>query len=233
MKLPKLTGPLLGMTLVLQGAILYVDWHNRSNQRANRPSGQPEPIQTAEPNTVVNVAGLPALGKEDAKVVIVEFSDFECPFCIRHATSVFPQLKEQWVATGKLRYVAANNPLPMHSHARLLATASLCADQQNRYWDMHDVLFSKQPKTTEEVLSIAHDLSLNGRTFASCLEENQQLNERLNNEIEVAQKLGLQATPGFAVGFIDQDTVHIKKFIRGAQPVEIFSRIVEELLRSS
>jgi protein-disulfide isomerase len=116
--------------------------------RGGRPSAPPPP-------EAVDLGKGAPLGRADAPVAVVEFSEFQCPFCRRFYEGTFAQLKENYVATGKLRYVFRDFPLPIHSQARRAAVAARCARHQGGFWPMHDALFANQdrlgPDTYEEL----------------------------------------------------------------------------------
>src|SRR3989440_6854912 len=106
----------------------------RSAQGGVAPSG---PVRTS-------VADGPLLGRADAPVTLVEFADYQCPFCQRFFATTLPALKKDYIDTGKLRYVFRDFPLDMHAHARQSAEAAHCAGEQGKYWAMHDALFQHQ-----------------------------------------------------------------------------------------
>jgi len=108
------------------GAVRYV---YLSARRRSMPRVQDAPV-----DTTLDTGGMPSLGSGDAPIVLVEFSDFECPFCKRHARGVMALLRDNLVTTGRLRYVIANLPLAKHANATKLATAAICAGAQGRYW---------------------------------------------------------------------------------------------------
>src|SRR5262245_29447014 len=127
--------------------------------------------QDAPAGTSLELAGLPVKGPDNARVVLVEFSDYECPYCAQHATGVSHQLDKEFVKTGQIRYAFANNPIPSHPNAVPLAQAAICAGQQDRYWPMHDRLFEVKPKTREELVSVADGLGLDRPAFEQCFDQ--------------------------------------------------------------
>lgn len=93
----------------------------------------------------VGVGDLPVLGKENAKVTLIEFSDYQCPFCARHFTQTEPQIKKEYIDTGKVKFYYRDFPLPqIHPGAQKAAEAARCAGDQNKYWQYHDVIFQNQ-----------------------------------------------------------------------------------------
>jgi protein-disulfide isomerase len=162
----------------------------------------------------------------------VEFSDYECPFCARHAATVGQELQKQFVDAGKVRYAFANNPLSFHPHATMLATSAICGGEQGRYWEMHDVLFADRPRNRVEILASADAAKLDRTRFTKCLDERHGA-DRIASDSEEADRLHLGGTPGFALGVADgADRVHVKILIDGAQPLETFSTAIKGLAGS-
>lgn len=92
----------------------------------------------------IDVTGEPSLGKEGAPVTVVEFTDYQCPFCVRAFSDTYPQLRKDYIDTGKVKYVIRDFPLPFHSNAQKAAETANCAQDQGKYWQMHDKLFEQQ-----------------------------------------------------------------------------------------
>jgi protein-disulfide isomerase len=165
------------------------------------------------------MSGLPVQGSPSSRVAIVEFSDYECPYCARHAKSVFIEVKEQFVETGKVRYLFANNPLKIHQNAEVLAAAAICAGQQDHYWSMHDALFELMPRSIAEILALASRLNLNEARLQQCIDNDPAPRVRIEQDMQNAQALSLGSTPAFAIGHVISDRIKIAKLIIGAQPL--------------
>ena len=135
-------------------------------QRLAAPS-QPPARMTATVTTGDN----PALGRRDAPVTIVEFSDYQCPFCRQFVTTTLPALKSTYVDAGKLRWVFRDFPLDqIHPNARKASEAARCAGEQGKYWDMHDLLFqNQQALAAEQLPTYADRLGLDRAAFGTCL----------------------------------------------------------------
>src|SRR5262249_25070646 len=120
----------------------------------------------------VRISGRPNLGREDAPVTLVEFSDYQCPFCKRHFSTVYPALKKDYIDTGKLRYVFRDFPIAnLHPQAKKAHEAAYCAREQNRYWEMHDLLFENSKDLSVPALKgYATKIALNDDQFNACLE---------------------------------------------------------------
>jgi protein-disulfide isomerase len=159
---------------------------------------------------------------------IVEFSDFQCPFCAKHAKETVPELKRQ--LQGKARYIVVNLPLQMHPQAVPAAEAAECAAQQGKYWEMHAVLFAKQQElATGNYGAYAQSLGLNTEQFDSCLADDTAL-AKVKADQELAGRLGAKSTPTTFLGVFREDGgVELRKQINGALPAEAFLEEAKKL----
>ena len=174
---------------------------------------------------------MPSIGAPSADVAIVEFADYECPFCARHATTVFPQIREKYVVTGHLRYAYANNPLLIHPSARFLASAAICAGEQGLYWEMHDLHFDLLPSTLQELVPLLEDWSIDSAQLEACIESG-SADAAIDRDIQIAQALQVQGTPGFALGRVnDEGHLEVERIITGAQPFATFEVEIDKILR--
>ncbi len=177
-----------------------------------------------------SVADAPTLGRADAPVTIVEFSDYQCPFCQRFFATTLAELKKEYVETGKVRYVFRDFPLEMHAQARKAAEAAHCAGEQGKYWEMHDVLFQNQRALTPPQLADhARLVGLDGATFDACLSSGRHA-ARVDRGLADGAAAGVQGTPGFVIGKTTSGDVVEGTPIRGAQPLERFRQIIDHLL---
>lgn len=185
------------------------------------PSG---PVRTS-------VAGAPMLGRADAPVTIVEFSDYQCPFCQRFFATTLPALKNEYVAKGKVRYVFRDFPLDqIHPQARKAAEAAHCAGEHAKYWEMHDLLFQNQralapPQFAEHARTVGVD----GAQLEECLSSGRHA-ARVARGLADAAAAGVQGTPSFVVGKTKAGDIVEGTLIRGTQPMEMFRRIIDQTL---
>ncbi len=169
-----------------------------------------------------DAAGSPFKGPEGAPVKIVVFSDFQCPYCAQ-LTATLRRVMEKY---GKqVRLVFRNFPLSqIHSNAENAAEASICAADQGRFWEMHDLLFATQQQLSiENIKSRASQLQLNMDEFNSCLASGRHA-DRVNQDLLAGARLGVTGTPALFIN---------GRFLSGAQPFEEISRIIEEELKSA
>ncbi len=178
-----------------------------------------------------SVAGAPTLGQADAPVTLVEFSDYQCPFCGRFFAVTLPALKRDYIDTGKLRYVFRDFPLDqLHPNAKKAAEAAHCAGEQGKYWEMHDVLFQNQRALApSQLVEYARAVGVAGAAFDQCVSSGRYAPQIERGLID-GTAAGVQGTPGFVIGRTTAaDTVEGTP-IRGAQPVETFRRIIDQWL---
>lgn len=212
--------------LLISGAILY------SGKDGTATIGD-EQLGDVTPTPIVNPAELvtandPILGNPDAKVTIVEFSDFQCPFCRSFFEETFSEIKKQYVDTGKVRIVFRDFPLSFHPAARPAALAAQCAHDQGKFWEFHDKLFIEQAKKGNATIEFgvfdlktwAGQLGLNRATFDACL-DSEQHEDDVQADIDAGTGAGVTGTPSFFVNGIQ---------LVGAQPFAAFKAVIEQEL---
>jgi protein-disulfide isomerase len=159
----------------------------------------------------------PILGADTAKITIIEFSDYQCPFCRQWHEEVLPQLKAKY--GDKIRLVYRDFPLySIHKNAESAAIAANCAGEQKRYWDYGDLLFSHQDSlSTQTYEKLAQDLKLDLPGFTQCITENRYKTE-VDADFNYASELGVRSTPTFFINGLA---------VVGAQPFEVFQQIID------
>jgi len=181
----------------------------------------------------MSVEGAPALGSADAKLTLVEFSDFQCPYCGRHVANTYPSLKEEYVDTGQMRYVFRDFPLSNHQLAPKAAEAAHCAGEQGKFWEMHDELFANQRALQPDQLPVyASNVGVSDMAkFQECLDSGRMAPVVAANMAEGA-KLNIRGTPSFGIGYTEDggENVRIVKLLRGALPLPQFKAAIDELL---
>lgn len=189
-------------------------------------SANPPPVSVGP----VSLDGGVSLGSADAQVAIVEFTDFQCPFCQRYHSQTFTKLKETYIDSGKIRYTLRDFPLAFHTQAKSAAMAARCAGEQGKYWEMHHELFENQRQLGPEIYQgLAATLQLSANTFQTCLDSPVQ-EQAVEEDLAYGQSIGVRGTPNFFIGKIQNGQVVNVKRVSGAQPLPVFSKIIDSFL---
>jgi len=193
-------------------------------------------IVVAPTDVVVDVRDNTFKGDPRARLAVIEFSDYQCPFCGRHVREVLPALERDYIAAGKIRYYFLDFPLEsIHPQAFKAAEAANCAAEQGRFWEMHARLFANQGALMpDQFISHAQALSLDVARFTACLESGKYA-EKIRHDLRKGQGIGVSGTPMFLVGYVEADGTRVKgvRWIRGAQPFAAFREALDALLASS
>jgi protein-disulfide isomerase len=196
-----------------------------------RPSTPPSPVAEM-PAVMLRNLGSRVKGASTARIAIVEFSDYECPFCRQHASGVYRELLAKFVDTGRVSYHFRNLPLEqIHPNARKAAEAAECAGEQNKFWEFHDALFANQKALTlRDLESHARSLGLDVLSFGSCLSQ-EKMAAKVEADRAEAKQLGLTGTPAFLIGEIRNDgSISATHRIFGSQPYTVFEAVLTDLL---
>jgi protein-disulfide isomerase len=180
------------------------------------------PIPTSTPGYVrydVSSEGYYAIGPEDAPITIIEFSDYECPFCRRWHQEVYQPLLAAY--PGKIKLVYRNLPLTsIHPDALPAAEAAMCAGDQNAYWPYHEKLFASETLGTDTYKQYAQDLGLDMTAFEDCI-TNHKFQQAIQEDSDFAVNLGVRSTPTFFINGLA---------VVGAQPLEVFKQVIDKEL---
>ncbi len=178
----------------------------------------------------VPVSFLNALGGKSVKVGIVEFADFQCPYCARHFKNTLPLIKSNYVDQGKVAYFSRQFPLSFHSQARAASSAVICGGEQNKFWEMHSYLFENSRSISPDLIqaSVAN-LSLNQKTFSRCLVA-PKTGAQIEQDLLLGQSLGVTGTPKFFIGRIKGEQLIDLVPLSGAQPYSAFQRVIDSFL---
>jgi protein-disulfide isomerase len=170
------------------------------------------------------------LGNPAAPLTLVEFADYQCPFCRRFHTSVFDDLKKNYVDTGKVLYIARDLPLPIHDRASGAANAARCAGEQNQFWPMRHVLIvNAQNLDHDDLITYARDLHLNMPVFTACLQQN-RYDTAVQRDAADAEGIGVNGTPTFILGKTVQSGQFKGTKIVGAQPYAVYDAKIRAML---
>jgi protein-disulfide isomerase len=197
-------------------------------------AGQTPPAPAIR-NVVINIEGAPFKGDKNAKLTLIEFSDYECPFCARHFHETLPEIERDYIKTGKVKYVIRDFPIAsIHKNAFKAAEAGRCAGEQGKYWEMHEQLFSNQNSLdVNGLLTHAKTIGLDLSAFQQCLESG-KYQSKIRRDIADGSKAGIRGTPAFFLGLTQPSTQEIKvvRAIEGAHPYNNFQEAIETILSS-
>jgi len=199
------------------------DIESRIGIKETQPLGQgQQPSQPSQSSRIEVSADDAVLGNKNAPITIIEFSDFECPFCGRFFNQTLPSIKEKYIDTGKVKLVYRDFPLSFHPNAQKAAEAAECAGEQNKFWEMHDILFEKGVSGgINSFKQYAKDLGLDTTKFNSCLDSGRYTNE-VQKDFQDGQSYGVSGTPTFFINGIE---------VVGAQPFGVFQQIIDAELK--
>jgi protein-disulfide isomerase len=170
------------------------------------------------------------LGNPAAPLTLMEFADYQCPYCRRFHTSVFDDLKKNYVDTGKVLYIARDLPLPIHDHASGAANAARCAGEQNQFWTMrHALIVNAQKLEHDDLIAYARDLHLNMPVFTACLQQN-KYDAAVQRDAADAESIGVSGTPTFILGKTVQSGQFKGTKIVGAQPYAVYDAKIRAML---
>lgn len=189
-------------------------------------------IMTAPPGMTAPVADAPVRGAADAPVVILEFSDYECPFCSRFVRDTLPAVDREFIQTGKVKHAFRAFPLEsIHKNAFKAHEAAMCAAAQNKYWVLHDQLFANQKALAPgDLVRHAQAAGLDVSAFNACLSSG-QMAARVRSDIEFGNKLGISGTPLFLIGKPGPNgEMTVLKGISGAQPFSVFKKAIDDVI---
>ena len=205
----------------------YVAWGMGAAQNAQTASQANSPViegpvATQEPQYTrydIPTEGAYALGPENAPITIVEFSDFQCPFCRRWHEEVYQPLLAAY--PGQIRMVYRHLPLTsIHSDAFPAAEAAMCAGEQDAFWPYHEKLFSSETLGSDIYTQYAQELSLDMNSFESCM-TNHKYQEAVQTDTDFAIDLGIRSTPTFFINGLP---------VVGAQPLDVFKQVIDKEL---
>lgn len=188
------------------------------------PPGPPQPTV----GKVTNLKGY-VMGRPDAPLTMVEFTDLQCPFCRQFAITSFDEIKKNWIDTGKLRYFSRDFPLDFHAQAMPAARAARCAGEQGKFWEMRMALMrNANLLTADYITKTAGDLKLEARAFASCTGST-KFDAEIQAEMAEGAKLGVGGTPTFIMGRTTATAVEGPMMV-GALPYAQFDAKLKALL---
>lgn len=203
----------------------------RAQAPAPAPATAPAPAPVQK-NAQISVADDPSMKEGSPDLVLIEMSDFQCPYCAQGAQNVVSKLHEKYVRTGKLELIFLDLPLDMHPHAFKAAEAAACAGDQKKFWEMHDRLFANQKALAPEQLPThAKEVGLDVAVFEQCLSSGQHA-AAVREDMKIAESLRIGGTPAYLLGrrIPGGDQVEILYSIKGLPPYEFIENKINEQL---
>jgi protein-disulfide isomerase len=214
-----LPGSILLAAILISGTLIFTRGQSvpGTARIGNAPQGESADIKINQNDHV--------LGNKNAKVAIVEYSDFECSFCKKFWSETLPRIKKEFIDSGKVRFAYRHFPLPIHSGARPAAIASECAAEQGKFWPMHDKIYEELGKTKQltgdNLKEWAAAIGLDAPKFSQCF-DGEKYAQKVSDDLTSGQTAGVTGTPTFFVN---------GQKIVGAQPYETFKQTIEGLLK--
>jgi protein-disulfide isomerase len=191
---------------------------------------QPQPSAPPQPTSarITNLKGF-VMGRPDAPLTMIEFTDLQCPFCRQYVTTTFDEIKKNWIDTGKLRYISRDFPLDFHPQAMAAARAARCAGEQGKFWEMRlGLMRNANLLTPDYITRTAADLKLDTKGFAACTASS-QFDAEIQADMQEGAKIGVGGTPTFVIGRTTATSVE-GPMIVGAMPYAQFDARLTQLL---
>jgi protein-disulfide isomerase len=221
----KVVSGLLGILLILSIFTGGFGIDFTPNNKQAQPSVEIKDAQPRAPSGANPSVDMVALieddtikGDKNAPVTIVEWSDFECPFCTRFYNDAYKQIDKEYIQTGKVKLVYRDFPLGFHQNAQKAAEAAECAGEQGKFWEMHDKLFEEGVSGgVNSFKQFAKSIGLSESKFDKCLDSGEMASE-VSKDMQDGQAAGIRGTPGFIIN---------GQLVSGAQPFENFKKVIE------
>ncbi|MDD4381959.1 MAG: thioredoxin domain-containing protein [Candidatus Dojkabacteria bacterium] len=223
------------IAIVVAGLLIAVGIFVSNKTKSTDTNTKGETVAETEsgefPSATTTIDDDPYIGdRSKVKVAVVEFSDFQCGYCGRHAQQVFPVIKEKYIDTGKVIYVfrdfqffeGLSTDAGMGGQCLYELTKS-----SDKFAEYHTQIFGLESK--DDVFALAKKLGINESSFKKCMDEERYADE-LDKDMADGQAAGISGTPGFVVGVLKEDGTVEGKLIKGAYPIESFDQIIEEML---
>jgi len=218
--------------------VQYLEKNNVQSAASAPQAAAPQAPQQPSGPIEVSVDDDAVLGDENAPITMIEFVDYECPFCKRFADETFPQIKSEYIDTGKVKLVMRDLPLSFHQNAHAESQAAECAREQGgdtTYFKYHDEIFKRTISNgtglaLDQLSVIANDIGLNGSTLQSCL-DSEKYKAEVDKDLADASAYGATGTPSFFIGKSSSSDKFSGTILVGAQPFAVFKTIIDEQLK--
>ncbi len=195
---------------------------------------EPQPSPDTPPREIIiDTEGAPTKGNESARFTLIEYSDYQCPFCSRYVRETLPLIERDYVKTGKIKYVFRDFPLEsLHPNALLASEAAACAREQGKYWEMHDLLLgSSNALSAKDITTHARSIGIDPASFQQCLDST-KYREPIRKGVNEAAGIGVNGTPTFfvAVPLPNSSKVKVIRALRGAPAYANFKEVLDSIL---
>jgi protein-disulfide isomerase len=211
------------------GAAIVLVWRVLSPAPQGAVAPRPELVV---PDTPVELLQRPAIGGQNAQVVLLTVSEFQCPFCAKFATETFPELRTRYVDPGRVLVAFRHLPLQMHQFAREAAEVAECAERRGTFWRLHDLLFTQQKELSSVTIrASAASLGVSEEVVNEC--KSNGVGSVVDADMKWAKDLNVNGTPAFFFGLRDAaGKMLVKEAFSGARPLEAFVEVLERLLKA-
>ena len=198
-------------------------------ERQQTAAAQPQPAPASDKVKMSVAPGWYSLGRDDAPVTVVEFADYQCPFCRKFHSDTFAEIKKNYIDTGKVRYVSRDLPLDFHPNAPGAAVAARCAGEQHKFWEMRDMMVvNAADLSTPSLMKYGQQINLDMTAFGLCLND-KKYTAAIQKDVADANTLGISGTPSFVVGKTAKDEINGVRIV-GAVPYSVFDTAIKNQL---
>lgn len=198
-------------------------------ERQQTAAAQPQAAPTSDKVQMSISAGWYSLGRDDAPITVVEFADYQCPFCRKFQSETFAELKKNYIDTGKVRFVSRDLPLDFHPNASGAAVAARCAGEQHKFWEMRDMMLANDADLSPaSLLKYGKQINLDMTAFGACLNDKKYTTD-IQKDVTDAGAMGIGGTPSFVVGKTAKDQIKGVR-IAGAVPYSVFDTAIKNQL---
>lgn len=203
----------------------------RLHQDAAPSRAERKPEEAARERTLrISLPERPMQGNPKARLVLMEFTDYQCPFCVRFHQETLPLIRKAFIETGRVGYMIMDLPLSnIHPHAAKAAEAVHCAGEQGKFFELSDYMFNNSARLNDRFIEqSASAVGLNQELFSKCLRDRRH-QQTVKRSLEMAEELGFTSTPTFALGRLENGSLVDGGYFLGAQPYSVFQQILQKM----
>jgi len=203
--------------------------HQLLEKQQTAAAAQPQPAPASDKVKMSVAPGWYSLGRDDAPVTVVEFADYQCPFCRKFHAETFAEIKKNYIDTGKVRYVSRDLPLDFHPNAPGAAVAARCAGEQHKFWEMRDLMVvNAADLSPDSLLKYGQQINLDMTAFSACLND-KKYTATIQKDVADAGTLGISGTPSFVIGKTAKNQIDGVRIV-GAVPYSVFDTAIKNQL---